>query len=1598
MSAAARFLGDLVWRQAAATPDAVAVVDGHVTLTYAQVTRLAAGLAHRLHRWGIGRGHVVGVCLPRGADFIVAVLATWRSGAAYLPMDPDHPRERLGWIRQDAAPSVVLTPDLLGEAPPAPEWEPVPVSGADAAYVIYTSGSTGRPKGVMVTHEGIANRVSWTVGTHGLGPGDRLLHKTSVTFDAAGWEMVGPLVSGGTVVVAPPGAERDPALIVGLARTHDVTVLQVVPSLLRQLVREPGWAELGTLRLLFCAGEPLHADLTRRALLPGMAMWNTYGPTECAIDVTAQQVDPGQEHGPIPIGRPISGMRVMVLDSSGHLAPIGMPGELHVGGPGVARGYLGRPGLTAERFVPDPYGSGGQRLYRTGDLVRWGEEGTLHYLGRIDDQIKVNGVRIEPAEIEAVLERHPAVTAAVVTAADGALVAHVTTEGETTPTRLRLFARESLPDTHVPTRFVMADELPTLPSGKVNRAALTLPPSRGRGEFQPPRTQSEHAVAAVWGELLDVAAVGADDDFFQLGGSSLLLTRLANRLAIPLPDLYEVSTVAGQARLLDSRGGVEPIGPAERAPSMEVSFGQRRLWLLDRIQPGSPEWVAPLFVRLPAGVSPGAVAAALRELGRRHEALRTRYAARDGEPRQIIDEHVEIELRVADGDLATLFAEQLARGFDLENGPVWRALLARAGDEQVLLITLHHIACDGWSSVLLDRELRALLAGDEPPPVELQYADYAAWQRRTLTEDALAADLDYWRAHLAGVPALDLPSDRPRPAHRDHHGAMVTFEVPADLAATLAGRHGTTLFTVLLTAWGALLSRHSGQRDFAVGTPVTGRERPELNGVVGFFLNALALRMDLAGNPTFEEAVRRTDRICRAGFAHQRVPFDRLVDELQPERDLSRTPLYQATFDLHEVGLTDTELHADDVDPLGAAWLIAKTDLSLLAQRRPDGSVLASIEYATALFDRETAERMAGRFLRLLARVAAVPDVRLSAVDLQEDEEPRAAEAAPMSAPMSAPVSAPIGAHVTRAVHEAFEERAAATPDAVAVVSGAISLTYAELNARANRLARHLAERGAGPEKLVGVCLERGPDLVPTLLAVLKTGAGYLPLDPGQPADRIAFIVADAGAETVVTTSDLAAKMSGDLVLLDRMDPGGPSADLGVPVRPDNVIYVIYTSGSTGRPKGVAVTHANVLRLFTTTERHYAFGPSDVWTLFHSYAFDFSVWEMWGALLYGGRLVVVPRSLVRDPGRFLDLLVEERVTVLNQTPSAFRQLVAFAAEGDPRIGRLALRVVVFGGEKLEIGELAPWIRRLGTSRPKLINMYGITETTVHTTYREIGPADTGSPIGVPLDDLRVHLLDEYGGVAPAGVPGEMYVGGPGVARGYLDRPSLTAARFVPDPYGPPGARLYRSGDLARRNPDGSLEFLGRADDQVKIRGYRIELGEIQAALLDQPSVRDAVVVLREDTLVGYVEPAGDEIDPGELKAALAARLPEYMVPSAITSLDRIPLTANGKLDRAALPAPGRDEVGAAAFVAPRTPVEARLAEVWQDVLTIDKVGAHDDFFALGGNSILALRMIARIQEEIDIEVGAREVFEHATLARLAAVVEAKLRAEILEGT
>ncbi|MFF5025539.1 amino acid adenylation domain-containing protein [Streptomyces collinus] len=1077
------------------------------------------------------------------------------------------------------------------------------------------------------------------------------------------------------------------------------------------------------------------------------------------------------------------------------------------------------------------------------------------------------------------------------------------------------------------------------------------------------------------------------------------------------------------------------IAPVPRDGALPLSFAQHRMWVLDQLQPGGTEYLMPLLLRLPGPVDPVALRQALDALVARHEVLRTRYPAVDDEPVLVIDEPgpialTTVDLRDAEGEadgggadrpfgagdgadaaggpgaalaqaerrLAELVAEDGRRPFELAAEHPVRALLARLGeDAHALLLTLHHIASDGWSEGVLLRELdqlyRAFAAGrtDPPQPTGLQYADFAAWQREHLSGDRLAAQLAYWRTTLSGLTPLALPTDRPRRSVRDAAGATATFTVPAGLARSLdeLGRgESATPFMVFLAAFQLLLGRSCGQHDVVVGTPVAGRDRPETQDMVGLFANTVALRTDLSGTPTFLELLGRVRETALGAFTHQETPFERLVDELAPERDPSRNPIFQVVFQLS--AHTPAEPGALRAEQRPVDWRTAKFDLALALGRSADGAVTGELEYATALFDEATIHRTIAHYLRLLADIAADPGKPIDRLELLPDAE-RALLASWSGADRSYAAE--------QTLPEVFEQWAARTPHAPAAVFEGVRLSYGELNARANRLAHRLRALGAGPETLLGVRFERGLDLVVALLGVLKSGAGYLPLDPGQPADRLDHILADAGVTALVADRRTGEEAVTTLLLDEDDEQQWPDTDPVPLAGPGNTAYVIYTSGSTGAPKGVQVTHANVLRLLASSQEEFGFGPEDVWTLFHSYAFDFSVWELWGALLNGGRVVVVPFAVSRSPQDFLDLLVTERVTVLNQTPSAFRGLQEAVALAGLRPGALAVRTVVFGGEALDVTELAPWFERFGDRRPSLVNMYGITETTVHVTYRPVraheGPGARRSPIGRPLGDLRLYLLDADLNQVPIGTPGQLYVSGAGLARGYLGRPGLTAERFLPDPLATePGSRMYRTGDLARYDADGELEFLGRVDEQVKIRGHRIEPGEIEAALAGQPEVESSLVIAhrrpreREARLVAYVAPrAGHVVEVAELRARLGRTLPGYMVPAVFVPLDAFPMTANGKIDRRALPDPDAHGARVAGeYVNPRSRTEQIVAETWAEVLGLPKVGALDNFFELGGDSIRAIKVVGALRRR-GIDLTVQNLLVHQSVEGLAGFAE-----------
>jgi amino acid adenylation domain-containing protein len=1649
-------LHQLFAEQVARTAEEPAVTFEGTTWSYGELDRRAERMADRLtsalRKMGEGPEPRIGVFVERSLEMVAAILGVLKAGAALVPLDPSYPAERLAFMVEDARmPLVVTQRSLLGacgalgaatplcvDDDPAESEEPEvagsvspqTLSSASLAYVIYTSGSTGRPKGVMIAHAAICNHLRWLQETYALQPGERTLQKTPLSFDVAVRELFWPLTSGALLVVARPGGHQDTHYLARLAAEERIAVLNFVPSLLRAFVEEPAAADLPALRRIISGGEALPPSLRDRCFARlGVPLHNHYGPTETTVTATYWTLDPADRRESVPIGRPLANTHVYVLDGAMRPVFLGAAGELYVGGAGLARGYLGRPDLTAELFLPSPNGTG-ERLYRTGDLVRVLPEGALEYLGRLDDQIKIRGLRVELGEIESVLAAAPGVAQALVVAREAApgdlrLVAYLVPRSGAGPLHgeeVRRHARALLPDYMVPAFFVVLERLPLNPTGKVDRASLPDPEAPREDPAAAPRSQVEELLAGLFRQLLGRRSVGRDDDFFALGGHSLLGTQLiarvreAFRIDLPLRTFFEAPTVARlgeriEVLLRGTAAAAPPLGPVARRGDLPLSFAQRRLWFLDHLEPGSAAYNIPGAVRLRGTLDLAALDAVLSEIVRRHEALRTIFPARAGQPSQLI--LAVAALRAPLVDLAALPAELRERAaldlaaaeartpFDLAGGPLLRLRFLRLGAaDHLVLVSLHHIVSDGWSRGALVREVVALyraVAQGEPSPLPelpIQYADYAAWQQAWLAGATLDAEMDYWRRQLSsggGGELLQLPFDRPRPAVYSHRGRRLAIAWPAELAAAVAalGRErGATLFMTHLALFQALLARYTGQDVIRVGTPIAGRDRVELEALIGFFTNTLVLATDVSGSPSIGDLLRRVRDTALDAHRHQNLPFERLVDELQPRRDLSHTPLFQVAFVLQNAPQERFALPGLELSLVDLETGTAKFDLTLnLSDGGSDerGGLSGVLEYNTDLFDEATIARAAGHLERLATEAARHPESPLW-------ELPLLTEAERESLLFAAAIRDSYAA--TECLHEIFAARAHAAPQSVALRCDGEEMTYGELERRANDLARRLALLGVGCDDLVALCAEPSFDLPVGILGILKAGAAYLPLDPSYPEERLAFYLEDSGAVALV----------GRRHLVDRLPSGVPRVDLaevetdaatGMPLpahrgTPAQRAYVIYTSGSTGRPKGVAVSHANAVRLFAATDAWFDFGPDDVWTLFHSSSFDFSVWEIWGALLYGGRLVIVPHAVSRSPEAFYALLGSEGVTSLSQTPSAFRQLIRAAVESGERVP--SLRCVVFGGEALETRMLRPWFDLYGDRQPRLINMYGITETTVHVTYRPIERADLeapGSRIGVPIPDLALHLLDRAGGLVPVGVAGEMCVGGAGVARGYLGRPELTARRFVPDPWSSePGARLYRSGDLARRTSSGDLEYLGRIDEQVKIRGFRIELGEIESALADLPQVAGATVLARTDDrggrrLVAYVVTAGGLLGIETLRRALAERLPDYMVPAQIVFLAELPLTGNGKLDRRALPDPAaeRPDLGAA-YRAPSTPAEEILAGVWSRVLGVDRVGVHDNFFALGGDSILSLQIVALARER-GLEVSLHQIFQQQTIAELA---------------
>ncbi len=1636
-------LHGLFERQAERAPEAVALVAGDETLSFGELDRRSDRLAARLRSLGIGPESRVALCLERSPEALIALLAVLKAGGAYVPLDPEYPQGRLAFMLEDSGAGLLLTrerwagrfveagvkvlcvdrDDCEGDSP-AQRGPRTAAQPGNAAYVIYTSGSTGRPKGVVVPHRAAVNHGLAVAERYGLGSRDRVLQFASLSFDVSLEEVFPTWSQGGAVVLAAAGPAPAVEDLLNAARDSEVSVLNLPAAYWHEWVSELAGRALpwpASLRLVVTGSEAVRSEALRVWLERagrGIVWFNAYGPTEAAVTATLYgPVDPAAGPAPgarVPIGRPIANTYVRLLDR--HLRPVvvGVTGQIYLGGAGLARGYAGWPDLTAERFVPDSEpAEPGARLYRTGDLARRRPDGCLEFLGRVDHQVKLRGFRIELGEIEAALLRCPEVSEAVVVAREDApgersLVAYVVTT-VSDPAVLRAELGRTLPSYMLPSGWVVLPELPRTPNGKVDRKALPAPGGTAPRTQEPvaPRSDLERSLAEVWAGVLRRDLPGVYDNFFDLGGHSLLamqvISRIRESLGVELPvrTLFEAPTVAGLAAVINARlterGGDAPVARIGRradpyAPAL-LSFGQQRLWFLDRLDPGSAAYSMPAAFRLRGRLDPGALQHAFAEIVRRHEILRTTFSAMGGEPRQVIAPAMSAEVLLPLLDLTALpvqrrgdealdlAAREARRPFDLAAGPLLRLLLARLEPaEHALLVTVHHIVSDGWSTDVLVRELATLYeafsAGRPSPMPELpvQYADFAVWQRHQLSEERLSAGIAWWRERLAGMPEqLDLPVDRPRPMAPSGRGGTVDVHFGAEVAAgvrTFAGQRGATPFMVLLAAFQALLSRYTGRPDVVIGSPVAGRDRAELEGLIGFFVNTLALRTDLAGASDFGALVDVVRDGALQAFAHQEVPFERLVEEIVPDRQLGRMPLVQVLFNFVDRALPAGAVAGFDVEPMELRGGTAKFELTL-SLGESEGGLEGFLEYSSDLFNAVTANRLAGHFATLLAGAVADPGRSIGELPLLSEAELRQLAAWNETV---APYPHGLG------LHELFEAQATRTPEAPALIWGGERVSYRDLDRQAGRLAGRLRRLGVGPETLVGILSRRTPAMVAGLLATLKAGGAYLPLDPAYPRERLAFLRVDSGAPVVLAEEGLTGLLQGHggavIDLGDALDGGEEVSDRLV--HPDQAAYAIYTSGSTGRPKGVVIRHAGAVARIAWAVS--AYGPERLARTLAatSICFDLSVFEIFAPLAAGGAVVLADDALALP-----ELPAAAEVTLVNTVPSAMAELV--------RSGQVpaGVRTVNLAGEPLR-RELADRIHSL-PGVEELWDLYGPSEDTTYSTGALVERSSGAEPsIGLPLPNSRAYVLDSGLGPAPVGVPGELWLGGDGLARGYLGRPDLTADRFRPDPFGGRGSRLYRTGDLARRRTSGELDFLGRIDHQVKVRGFRIELGEIEAALLRCPEVAEAVVVAREDapgerSLVAYV--VATTSDPAVLRAELGRTLPSYMLPSDWVVLPELPRTPNGKVDRKALPAPhGPASRTSRERIAPRSATEELLAGIWAGVLRHEGFGIHDDFFAVGGHSLLAVQVVSQLRERLGVEMPVRALFEMPTVAELATLV------------
>ncbi|OHV53272.1 non-ribosomal peptide synthetase [Photorhabdus temperata] len=1620
-------------QQVEKTPETVALIEGDQTLSYAELNTCANRLARQLIEQGVCPNEHVAMLLARSTELVVAQLAILKMGAVYVPVDLNMPDERKNWLISDCSAKLLLTNTradipadvivpvlcLSDETDRSREEDRfnlnLPCLSSGAAYVMYTSGSTGTPKGVVVPHRAVV-RLVINNGYAEIERDERVAFTANPAFDASTFEVWAPLLNGGTLVVIDHATLLTPHELVRALKMHHVTVLWLTIGLFNRLAAALS-PVLSQIKVLIFGGDipDLHVIAQVLDHHPPQQLLQAYGPSEGTTFTTMYPIEVlPQDVTRIPIGQPIANTRVYLLDADGQLVPLGVIGEIYVGGDGVADGYLNRPELTAERFLVDPFSDKpGARMYRTGDLARYLSDGNLEFLGRNDQQVKIRGFRIEPGEIEARLTAYPEVREAAVLALgegqDKRLVAYVVApENDGLAVGLRTYLSVILPDYMVPAAFVRLDAFPLTSNGKLDRRALPAPGEEAfaRQVYEAPQGEMETVLAAIWRELLGVEQISRHDNFFALGGHSLLGIRLMNRIAafgieLPLSTLFEAPALTAFAEAMGARFDKQSrllpaILPISREGKLPLSFSQQRLWFLAQLDGVSDTYHIPVTIRLRGQVDIAAWQQALNALFARHEALRSVFMVVDGQPQVRLlapdnglplSQHDLRGIPEAETVLERLSTEEVYTPFDLMSGPLIRAFLIRLRDDEYqFLLTQHHIISDGWSINVLIREFSTLYTAflakqpDPLPPLTIQYPDYAAWQRQWLSAEHTQIQSDYWRMMLADAPVLlDLPTDRPRPPEQSFVGNTLAVNLDAELTKALkrlSEQQGVTLFMTILSAWAAVLSRLSGQDDVVIGTPSAGRSCREVEPLIGFFVNTLALRIDLSGEPNVAELLIRARQVALMAQEHQDLPFEQVVEIVQPPRRLAHTPLFQVMFAWQNNERSEWELPGVAVSPVDQTFNVIKFDLELNLSEE-EGRIVGYLDYSTALFDQSTIERHAGYLHTVLQAMVANVQQRIGEIDILAPAERR--------------LLLEIG-NATETVfpdplciHQLFEQQVEITPDMVALIYQEQTFSYAELNARTNRLAHQLIGLGVAPDQRVAICVSRSPAMVVGMLAVLKASGAYVPLDTAYPVERLAHILNDAKPAMVLVDEAgrraLGEDLLAGLLVLDlntRFDqPDSNPQVLGL--TPQHLAYVIYTSGSTGQPKGVMIEHQAIYQRSLGFNETYAVTAQDRVLQFSSFAFDASVEEFFSSLSHGATLVMRDDSWLASVQEFIALIRQHRITVMSLPTLFWSELAALPLPE-------CLRLIIMGGEAVKKSAIQAWFAQK-TYRPRLLNTYGPTENTVIATCKALlSPEDAGS-IGRPVKNTCIYLLDSDGQPVPLGSIGEIYIGGVGVARGYLNRPELTAEHFLVDPFSSnPDARMYRSGDLARYLPDGNLEFLGRNDHQVKIRGFRIEPGEIEIRLMEYPTVQEAVVLAlgegQDKRLVAYVVAETDDELVNGLRRHLSATLPDYMIPSAFVRLDALPSTPNGKLDRRALPAPGEEAFARQVYEAPQGEIETALAAIWRELLGVEQISRHDNFFALGGHSLLVVRMIESLRR-IGLGVSVQTLFQHQTLRVLA---------------